>query len=95
MMSFRSIGSEMSARARASETSSRLGRPLHDPLRVHREQASERTQRESAAWSRSPRDYVLLVILATLIGRLILAATIGLGVDESYQVSVSRPLSLS
>jgi hypothetical protein len=39
--------------------------------------------------------YVLLIIVATLIGRLILASTIGLGVDESYQVSVSRPLSLS
>jgi 4-amino-4-deoxy-L-arabinose transferase-like glycosyltransferase len=38
---------------------------------------------------------VLLIILASLIGRVILAATIGLGVDESYQVSVSRPLSLS
>jgi 4-amino-4-deoxy-L-arabinose transferase-like glycosyltransferase len=95
MMSFRSIGSERSARARATETSSRLRRPPHDALRVLPEQSSGPTQRDPSAWSRSPRDYVLLIIFATLIGRLILAATIGLGVDESYQVSVSRPLSLS
>jgi 4-amino-4-deoxy-L-arabinose transferase-like glycosyltransferase len=44
---------------------------------------------------RSPGGRVLVVIVVTLIGRLILAGTIGLGVDESYQVSVSRPLSLS
>lgn len=38
---------------------------------------------------------VLLVIGIGLVLRLILAATIGLGVDESYVVSVSRHISLS
>jgi len=38
---------------------------------------------------------VLLLIVVTMVGRLVLAGAIGLGVDESYQVSVSRPLSLS
>jgi len=37
---------------------------------------------------------LLLIILSTLL-RLILAATTGLGVDESYVVSISRTLSLS
>ena len=95
MMSFRSIGSGMSARARANDAPSRPRQSPHDPLRVLRQQAPERKQHEAPAWSRSPRDYVLLIILASLLGRVILAATIGLGVDESYQVSVSRPLSLS
>ena len=95
MMSFRSIGSGMSARARASDAASERRHPSHDPLRVLRRQSRELDQHESPAWSRSPRDYVFLIILATLIGRLVLAATLGLGVDESYQVSVSRPLSLS
>ena len=93
MMSFRSIGSGMSARANDAASGAR--RLPHDPLRVLRQHTSEPVQHEPSAWSRSPGDYVILIILATLIGRLVLAATIGLGVDESYQVSVSRPLSLS
>ena len=95
MMSFRSIGSGMNARARANDAASGARRFPHDPLRVLRQDTSEPVQHEPSVWSRSPRDYVILIILATLIGRLVLAATIGLGVDESYQVSVSRPLSLS
>ncbi|HEY2898243.1 MAG TPA: glycosyltransferase family 39 protein, partial [Gemmatimonadaceae bacterium] len=95
MMSFRSIGSGMNARDRASNTAPRVRHLPHDALRVLRPHTSEADQHESSAWSQSPRDYVLLIIIASLIGRVILAATIGLGVDESYQVSVSRPLSLS
>jgi 4-amino-4-deoxy-L-arabinose transferase-like glycosyltransferase len=41
------------------------------------------------------RTIVLITIVATAIARLILAATLGLGIDESYVVSVARPLSLS
>ena len=96
MMSFRSIGTDVSARARANDTASRLRHLPYDPPRSRRQhQAGEPGQNEPSAWSHSPRDYVLLIILASLVGRVILAATIGLGVDESYQVSVSRPLSLS
>jgi 4-amino-4-deoxy-L-arabinose transferase-like glycosyltransferase len=37
---------------------------------------------------------VLQIIGITAVARLLLAATLGLGVDESYAVSVARPLSL-
>jgi 4-amino-4-deoxy-L-arabinose transferase-like glycosyltransferase len=96
MMSFRSIDTDVSARARASDTASRLRHLPYDRPRVRRLQPPGDPRRsEPSAWHLSPRDSVLLIILASLIGRVILAATIGLGVDESYQVSVSRPLSLS
>ena len=95
MMSFRSPGTDASARARTSHAESRLRQLPHDSLRVLRQHELESKQQEPFPWRRSPRDYVLLIIVASLIGRVILAATIGLGVDESYQVSVSRPLSLS
>lgn len=95
-MSFRSIGTSIDARARATATASRPRHLSYDPLRVQRRHVTEPEPTEHAAWwRRSPREYVLLVIVATLLGRIILASTIGLGVDESYQVSVSRPLSLS
>ena len=48
-----------------------------------------------AATGASPRTVVLATIAATALVRLILAATLGLGIDESYVVSVARPLSLS
>ena len=96
MMSFRSIGTRISARSRATAAASRLRHLPYDPLCVGRPRAIEPEPAASAArWSHSPRDDVLLIIITTLIGRIILASTIGLGVDESYQVSVSRPLSLS
>jgi hypothetical protein len=95
MMSFRSIGTRIGARARATGAVSRPRHPPYDPLRVRRRATEPEHTRHSAWWSRSPREYVLLIIVATLIGRIILASTTGLGVDESYQVSVSRPLSLS
>ena len=95
MLSFRSINTDVSARARATDTTPRLRHLPYDLPRVRQQHPAEPEQHEPSAWSRSPRDYVLLIILASLIGRVILAATIGLGVDESYQISVSRPLSLS
>ena len=95
MMSFRSTGTDTSARARASSSELRLRQSPHDAVRVLRQHASESKRHEPSAWHLSPRDYVVLIVLASLIGRVILAATVGLGVDESYQVSVSRPLSLS
>ena len=68
----------------------------YNPTCVPRPSVSERASTpDPARWIRSPRDRVLALIVVTLIGRLILALTIGLGIDESYQVSVSRPLSLS
>ena len=43
----------------------------------------------------SPRLTITLIILISSLLRVILAATIGLGVDESYVVSIARMLSLS
>lgn len=94
-MSFRSLGMGMSARPRASDAASRVRRLPYDSLRVRRDQPSEPETARLSAWNLSPRAVVLLIIVATLIGRVILASAIGLGVDESYQVAVSRPLSLS
>ncbi|MDB4909789.1 MAG: dolichyl-phosphate-mannose-protein mannosyltransferase [Gemmatimonadetes bacterium] len=96
MMSFRSIGTSIDAPGRTTATATRPRHLPYDPLHAERRQATEpEPTKRSTPWSRSPHEYVLLIILATLIGRIILASTIGLGVDESYQVSVSRPLSLS
>lgn len=94
-MSFRSIGVGTSARTGASDAASGIRRSPYDPLRIRRDQPNEPRPARHSAWNPSPSDLVLLLIVATLIGRVILATTIGLGVDESYQVSVSRPLSLS
>ena len=44
---------------------------------------------------KNPRTFVLALIGAGIIARLLLAASIGLGVDESYAVAVARQYSLS
>jgi 4-amino-4-deoxy-L-arabinose transferase-like glycosyltransferase len=44
---------------------------------------------------RNPRAFVLALIAAGAIARLLLAASLGLGVDESYAVAVARQFSLS
>lgn len=96
MKSFRSISTSINARGGASDTGSRLRHLSYDPKCVPRQNTTETNDAgDPTRWIRSPRDRVLVLIVVTLIGRLILASTIGLGVDESYQVSVSRPLSLS
>jgi hypothetical protein len=61
------------------------------------QRTSDTTSATAAAlpWMRSPRALVLGIIIAGVVGRLVLAQAVGLGVDESYAVSVSRPLSLS
>jgi len=51
--------------------------------------------RSALPWLRSTEALVLCLIVAGIAVRLILARAIGLGVDESYQVSVSWPFSLS
>lgn len=48
----------------------------------------------SAIFPSVARKVVALIVVATL-ARLVLAAALGLGVDESYAFAVSRPLSLS
>ena len=51
--------------------------------------------RSALPWLRSTEAFVLCLIVVGIIVRLIVARAIGLGVDESYQVSVSGPFSLS
>jgi hypothetical protein len=96
MKTIRSIDTSTNARGDTRDAGSRLRHQSYNPTCVPRQNASERTYAaDPTRWFRSPRDRVLVLIVVTLIGRLILAGSIGLGVDESYQVSVSRPLSLS
>src|SRR6266446_2548038 len=47
------------------------------------------------AWLRSPPRTVAALILGTFLARLVFAASLGLGVDESYMVTAGRKLQLS
>ena len=96
MKTIRPIGTRTNARGDTRDAGSRVRHLSYNPTCVPRPTVSERASApDPTRWIRSPRDRVLALIVVTLIGRLILALTVGLGVDESYQVSVSRPLSLS
>jgi hypothetical protein len=57
------------------------------------------TAKERVTWlagfTRSPERAVLALILIFLVVRLVLAATLGLGVDECYAIGVSHDLNLS
>src|SRR6516225_8366829 len=47
------------------------------------------------AWLRTPAGAVAVLIAATFAARLLFAASLGLGVDESYMVAAGRKLQLS
>jgi hypothetical protein len=47
------------------------------------------------AWLKTPAGAVTALILATLLVRLLFAASLGLGIDESYMVAAGRKLQLS
>ena len=47
------------------------------------------------AWVKTPAGGVTILILATLAARLLFAASLGLGIDESYMVAAGRKLQLS
>jgi len=47
------------------------------------------------AWLKTPAGAVTALILATLLARLLFAASLGLGIDESYMVAAGRKLQLS
>jgi Dolichyl-phosphate-mannose-protein mannosyltransferase len=49
----------------------------------------------AAAWVRTPAGGVTVLILTTFAARLLFAASLGLGVDESYMVAAGRKLQLS
>jgi hypothetical protein len=48
-----------------------------------------------AAWAKTPAGGVALLVLATFAARVLFAAALGLGVDESYMVAAGRKLQLS
>src|SRR6266446_9368250 len=49
----------------------------------------------AAAWPKTPAGGVALLILTTFVARLVFAASLGLGIDESYMVAAGRKLQLS
>ena len=51
--------------------------------------------RAAVAWVKTPAGGVTILILATLVARLLFAASLGLGIDESYMVAAGRKLQLS
>jgi 4-amino-4-deoxy-L-arabinose transferase-like glycosyltransferase len=52
------------------------------------------SRRAAAAWARTPAGGLTLLILGTLAARLLFAAALGLGIDESYMVASGRHLQL-
>src|SRR5438445_8740300 len=51
--------------------------------------------RATAAWLKTPAGGAAVLIFTTLLVRLLLAAALGLGIDESYMVAAGRRLQLS
>jgi hypothetical protein len=49
----------------------------------------------AVAWLQTPSRAVAALILATFVARLLFAASLGLGIDESYMVAVGRKFQLS
>src|SRR5712691_9280118 len=49
----------------------------------------------AAAWLKTPAGGVAVLILTTFLARLLFAAALGLGIDESYMVAAGRKLQLS
>ena len=53
-----------------------------------------RSLRTATAWVKTPAGGVTLLILGTFLARLLFAAALGLGIDESYMVAAGRQLRL-
>jgi 4-amino-4-deoxy-L-arabinose transferase-like glycosyltransferase len=53
-----------------------------------------RNMRAVVTWAKTPAGGVTLLILATLLARLLFAASLGLGIDEGYMVAAGRQLRL-
>jgi len=54
-----------------------------------------RERSRAAAWLKTPSGAVTTLIVATFLTRLLFAASLGLGIDESYMVAAGRNLQLS
>jgi hypothetical protein len=65
------------------------------PARLLAREAGGGGVRAAAAWAKTPAGGVTILILATLAARMLFAASLGLGVDESYMVAAGRKLQLS
>jgi 4-amino-4-deoxy-L-arabinose transferase-like glycosyltransferase len=55
----------------------------------------ERRRRAATAWVQTPAGGLTILVIATLAARLLFAASIGLGIDESYMVAAGREWHLS
>src|SRR5215471_1239741 len=55
----------------------------------------QRMLRAAALWLKTPAAGVAVLIVATFLARLVFAAALGLGVDESYMVAAGRKVQLS
>src|SRR5271154_7177071 len=64
------------------------------PLDISATSQAARGLRAAMAWVRTPAGAVTLLILATFLARLLFAASLGLGIDESYMVAAGRQLRL-
>ncbi|HEY3911784.1 MAG TPA: glycosyltransferase family 39 protein [Stellaceae bacterium] len=64
------------------------------PLEITPESPAARRLRAATAWARTPAGGLTLLILGTLLARLLFAASLGLGIDESYMVASGRELRL-
>ncbi|MBK5189671.1 MAG: glycosyltransferase family 39 protein, partial [Gemmatimonadaceae bacterium] len=88
------------ARSRARAALAVIGKQSYDSVRSSLSpRAAQPAQQvppdEPVGWLQSPQRLVLGLIVASFVGRLLLAHYTGLGIDESYEASVARPLSLS
>ena len=54
-----------------------------------------RGRSDAIAWLKTPSGAVAALTLATLLARLVFAASLGLGIDESYMAAAGRKLQLS
>jgi len=52
-------------------------------------------ERAAVAWLKTPSGGMAVLILTTFLARLLFAASLGLGIDESYMVAAGRKLQLS
>src|SRR5271168_5113065 len=56
--------------------------------------AVSRAIRAAAAWLKTPAGGMAVLIFGTFLARLLFAASLGLGIDESYMVAAGRQLRL-
>ena len=65
------------------------------PVDIVPASGTPRPRRAAAAWIRTPAGGLTLLILGSFALRLLFAASLGLGIDESYMVAAGRRLQLS